>query len=491
MGSQPRSRVLDAVDALKALDRSRAAYLLGEELRLGPPTGDRWRSVAKLAGHIGEIDLALEAGRRFAMTEPQVIAPALQYLSNLVTFGRVDQAKDQFAKLPMLQKMQPDALVFLGTIFSQDGDFDEAERLYREAIAKKPALAQAWFALSAIKTFSLDDPDRREMERLRATIAKGDPSAYARFLHGLAKAWHDAGEADRAFALCLEATALRQQERRYDAKLTERFVLGLIRDFTADKMASLVPPIEEPCRAIFVNGLPRSGTTLVEQILVSHSQVAEGGEINLLRAAMIPAGDYSFGAAVNYQQRARAGEDPWGQVARDYRRMLDVRFPEPGHVVDKTLIHSHVMGLLLHTLPKARVIWMRRNPEDVALSCFRNYFSSVLPWTCSLNDIGHFLSLEDRLFEHWTRLFPDRILPVPYESLVRDPATWIQRILQHVGLTDEPQVQDFHAIKRSVRTASVQQVRTPISTSRIGQAEAYSAHLEPFRRAYAATREKV
>src|SRR5690606_5585061 len=129
-------------------------------------------------------------------------------------------------------------------------------------------------------------------------------------------------------------------------------------------------------------------------------------------------------------------------------------------------------GLLLHVLPDARVIWMRRNPEDVALSCFRTFFSSPVPWSWSLEDIARYFLIEDQLFAHWTAQFPERILVVPYEGLVREPGVWIEKILAHSGLPSEPQVHEFHKTRRSVRTASVSQVRQPISTDRIGQSQA-------------------
>jgi len=217
--------------------------------------------------------------------------------------------------------------------------------------------------------------------------------------------------------------------------------------------------------------------------LVSHSEVENGSELNLLRAALIPTGDRSLQGALAYQKRVEA-RDPWGALAADYFRMLEMRFRTERLVVDKTLGQSHFMGLLLHMLPEARVIWMRRNAEDVALSCFRNFFSSPLPWSWSLADIGRFFVLEDRLFAHWIEQFPERILVVPYESLVSAPEEWIPRILDHAGLPDEPQVREFHATKRNVRTASVQQVRGPISTASIGLSRAYDEHLAPFRAVY-------
>jgi hypothetical protein len=335
-----------------------------------------------------------------------------------------------------------------------------------------------------IKTFAPDDPDLAEMERLRPAIERGtEPAIFARFLYGLAKAWHDCGDYDRAFALYSQGAALRRMGEKWDPEALGRHADGMIRDFTPEAVARLQPSRSER-PALFVNGLPRSGTTLVEQILVSHSQVAEGGEVNLLRAALIPTGDYSLAGALRYEQRMAGRPDPWGALAKSYFHMLEMRFRTAKLVVDKTLGQSHFMGLLLHMLPQARVIWMRRDPEDVALSCFRNFFSSQIPWSWSLEDIGRFFAIEDCLFAHWTQAFPERILVVPYESLARTPEEWIPRILAHAGLPDEPQVREFHATRRNVRTASVQQVRSPISTARIGQAEAYAAHLAPFRAAY-------
>jgi hypothetical protein len=142
------------------------------------------------------------------------------------------------------------------------------------------------------------------------------------------------------------------------------------------------------------------------------------------------------------------------------------------------------MGLILHALPSSNVIWMRRSPEDTALSCYRNFFSSPIPWSWSFTDIAHYFRLEDRLHAHWAALFPERILTVAYEDLVRNPKDWIPRILKHSGLSDEPGVYAFHENKRSVRTASVQQVRRPISTDRIGSARGHEPHLAQFWAAY-------
>ena len=168
MEPQPsQSRVLEAVAALKDCDRDRAVALLEEELRHGPASGDRWKSVARLAGHIGEIEVAIEASRRYAQTAPQTLERLLHYWGDLAQYGRTDIAREEVGKLPVQMRDHPGVLHFLGTLAAQEGDFANAEARYRDAIARTAYAPQTWFALSMIKTFTPDDPDLAQMERLR------------------------------------------------------------------------------------------------------------------------------------------------------------------------------------------------------------------------------------------------------------------------------------------------------------------------------------
>jgi tetratricopeptide (TPR) repeat protein len=483
MADASAQRILGAIERLTAGEREAAARLLQDELRSGGESGERWRSVQRLAGQIGEIDIAIEAARRFAATQPVTLARLLTYYGELTASGRTDSAREEIERLPEQARNHPTMLHFLGTVAGQEGDFALAEDYYRRALALDDLLPQTWFALGMIKTFAPGDADLERMMALRPRIRGGHKEVEARFLYGLGKAHHDIGEFDRAFAFYSEGATLRRAEEIYDEARLEAFSAALVREFDRNAAKRLLPSQAGDQRVIFVNGLPRSGTTLVEQILASHSRVEDGSEINLLQAALIPTIDYSFEGALRYQQRA-GGSDPWGKLARDFRRMLDMRFRTSGLVIDKTLSQSHLMGLLLHVLPESKIIWLRRKPEDSAISCFRSFFSAQLPWSWSLSDIGHFFALEDRLYAHWMANFPERILTVPYEELVRDPQAWIPRIVEHAGLEMEPQLFEFHRTRRSVRTASVQQVRSPISTSRIGAAEAYAKHMGAFHQAY-------
>lgn len=469
---------------LQRFDRRGGAALLAAELRDGPPSGERWRSAGLLAKQIGEIDFAIECARRFAGTAPPTLERLLHYWGELAEAGRADEAVVEIDRLPAAARNNPGVLHFAGALAGEAGDFEGAEQYYRKALARSPGQAQTWFALAMIRRFRADDPDLAAMDRIRPAVARGDPAIHARFLYGLAKAWDDAGDRDRAFRLYDEGATLRRSRERFDAHALARSVDRLIEAFTPDALARLTPSGQRATRSLFVNGLPRSGTTLVEQIVASHSSVGGGAEVNLIRAALIPTGDYGLAGALAFQQRHGVTADPWGELARDYNRMIDMRFRASGLVVDKTLSQSHFMGLMLHALPAAKVVWMRRDPADTALSTYRSFFSAAIPWSWSLTDIAAYYRQEDRLFRHWTALFPDRILVVPYEALTRDSETWIPRILSHFGLPDEPGVRRFHETRRSVRTASVQQVRSPISAARVGAAAAYGRYMDAFRQAY-------
>jgi tetratricopeptide (TPR) repeat protein len=482
MADPSAERILGAIELLKAGERDGAVGLLSDEVRLGAPSGERWRSVQRLAADIGEIEIALEAARRYAQTEPARLDRMLYYATELAANGRTGEAVEQVARLPDTWRRHPSVLLFLAMREAEGGEFERAIENLREMSSESPL--QAFAALAMLKTFQPGDPDLGAMERLLPDVSHQEPMLKARFLSCLGKAYDDCGEYDRAWGLFERSAAIRRRLETWDSGHHEDLAEALIRDFTAEGAKHLTPVSQPRRRALFATGLPRSGTTLIEQILVSHSQIAEGAEVNFVRASLSGnTFDNSFAGAMEYQQRF-AGADPWGRVAANYFRMLEMRFRTDALVVNKMPLLSIQMGLILHMLPEARVVWVRRNPDDAALSCFRTFFSQPVAWSWSLEEIGRCFAVEDRLFAHWSEQFPERILPVSYEEFVQNPTGGIPAIMDFVGLPMEPQQRESHRTKRRVHTASVRQVRDPISAARVGAAAAYSKHLAPFRDAY-------
>ena len=485
-----KQHVFLALSLLKDGRRDDAAGCIAQALAVGPPSGDQWKNIAMLAGQIGEIELSLEASRRFSQTRPVKLSKLLHYWRELIGFGRGDIVEAQIAAHDAAIREHPAVLHILGQLAAEKGDFERANELYLRVVGLDQYAHKAWFSLAMITDMKTRPDWVARMEALAAKPGTVDSAARARLLYALAKAHHDRGDHAQAFAYYRQGADARRSEGQYQPERMEALARRLIEGFDAASLSSLHLPQAQPKASIFVNGLPRSGTTLVEQILVAHSKVADGGEVNLARAALTPTVNYDFDGAQRLDKGSADG-DPWGRIALNYQRMLAMRFRTPSLVVDKTLTQSQLMGLILHAMPACPIIWVRRRREDVALSCFRTFFTSPLPWCWDFASIGHFIAVEDALYEHWRDVGGSRILTVPYEELVAAPERWIPDMARFAGLEWEEGMLRFHNQKRPVRTASLQQVRRPISTAAIGQAEAYAPFMGDFQANYDATRERL
>jgi len=234
-------------------------------------------------------------------------------------------------------------------------------------------------------------------------------------------------------------------------------------------------------RPIFVTGLPRSGTTLVEQIICAHSSVDDGRELGLLTHLHE---DIRGNEPDDLSAYLKAGHS-LDELRDTYLDLLRQRLPGDARVVDKTLRLSRGMGLLQGILPDAPLVWLRRDPLDCAWSCFRTWFGRRNDWSWTQEGIAEHFRLEDRLVDFWASELGEKILFVPYRELVEEPARWTDRISAHCGLTVEPGQYQPHKATRTVTTASAAQVREPINRKGIGSAEPYREFLGSFIDAYA------
>jgi hypothetical protein len=268
----------------------------------------------------------------------------------------------------------------------------------------------------------------------------------------------------------------------YDRQADRASAAEAVEGYTAEDIAAAIArqPGEPTGRAIFVTGLPRSGTTLVQQILTSHSTVDAGGEIGRLGLLAGEVGGSSYRALERYLSRSGVA----GTAQRLWGHLLVERFRTPGRVVDKSLDSSRFLGLAAALLPEAPLVWLTRDPLDRAWSCFRTYFVAGLPWSFDLADMAFHFRLEDALLRRWQEILGDRLLVVPMEALTSEPEPWIRRLLAHCRLAEEPQVFAPHERGGTVTTSSVMQVRRPINRDAIGSAKPYRQFLEPFIEAY-------
>lgn len=434
---------------------------------------------------LGEGSTAIAAAERLVLATPHDLQGRLAHVQLLAQNGRELQARAVAEALVGSAPHVSAIWHLLGSCRATLGELEASQADFRQAIAlagNSYAAAPSWLSIAeASNATSCEDVEA--MERLVAQPASTPPEREARgaVQFALGKVYDDRGLIDQAFAAYSEGANAVNALRGAAIQATDGFVDGVVSDFTAQVLSELPPSDVTSIRPIFVLGLPRTGTTLVEQILVSHDSVHRGAELNLFKAASLPIGGFSMRDVVVF---AKLHPEGLSRVGATYLELLEDRFGAEGRVVDKTLNHSRYLGLIHHVFPNARFIWLRRDPGAAAWSCFRTWFARGVGWSWSLENIAHHFRAEDKLHAHWTQVMGDAILTVPYESLVSDPVPWIARMVDHVGLTFQDGLQDFHQTKRAVTTASFAQVRRPVYSSSREAWKRYETHLQPFFDAY-------
>lgn len=371
---------------------------------------------------------------------------------------------------PMIRVKLADALLFRG-------DIAAAAEEYRAALRLQPRCGPAWWGLAGVKTerFQADELARLETLAGDATLAEPDRIAIG---FALAKALEDERRYADAYATLLEANA--RQRRRIDWN-AEEFVARVER-----MLALFTPgiataaPAELGREVIFVVSLPRSGSTLTEQILAAHPQVEGASELGDLGAVIA---EESHRRREKFPDWApRADGDDWSRLGRRYlERTARWRRRRP-RCTDKMPNNWLYLGAALAMLPGACVVDCRRDPLETAWSCFRQLFSQGAPFAYDFDDLAAYGGAYDRAMRHWQALFPRRIHTQSYEALLADPQAQIRALLAFCGLPFDDACLDFHTASRAVRTASAAQVRQPLRGD-TARGDRYGDLLEPLRAA--------
>jgi tetratricopeptide (TPR) repeat protein len=390
--------------------------------------------------------------------------------------GRLADAEKSARHALLLRPDAPDTLALLGSLAIDHGRFDEAEALLHKALGVDPELPEALASLAALRKMSTADaPWRDAAER---ALSRGPPAAHAINLHhALGKYYDEVDDRDSAFAHHRMGNELARRTRsRYDrAAMTQRVTrtLAAFDRSTLEALGSAELASERP---VFVVGMPRSGTSLTEQILASHPEVHGAGEL----LYWIFAADAEREAAP--EQRAATIV----RLGRDYLEGIAPLAPHASRVVDKLPVNFRHIGLIRAALPGARFIHLERNALDTCLSIYFQGFSAAHPYATDLGDLAHYYREYRRLMTHWrATLPPETLLDVRYEDLVENPEEWSRRMLAHIGLAWDPRCLDFHLTERPVLTASNWQVRQPIGKGSVGKWRRYDRFLEPLREALA------
>lgn len=466
--------------ALVARERGRINEIVAELLARRAPLGRQWQTLTGVMLHNGELHLARAVAE--ALVRDSGGAPAARFVQASVCARSGDLAGAR-AVLKGLATTAPDRLGYLytlGMVELNSGDVAAARVLLEEAVTVQPRSGQAWLAL-AMAEGTRDSGLAERLLRAETGMAAAHAIEQAQYYYALGKLHDERGDVDAAFAAFARGAAAARTLASYDRRTDAVSARDAIDGYTPVMLADVQAQIGvETARPIVVTGSPRSGTTLVEQILASHSEVAGGGELG--RFALV-GGDLGGFSAATLERWTAAGK-PAEALTKLYLHLLEEQFGRDGRVVDKTLDASRYLAAFAALLPNAPLIWLRRDPLDRAWSCFRYYFAQGVPWSYDLGDIGFHFRLEDRLLDGLRAFLGERLLVLDYETLVTEPDATIRKLVGHCGLTVEPQVFEPHKAARAVTTTSVLQVRQPINRKGIGAAERYRRHLQPFLDAY-------
>jgi len=365
----------------------------------------------------------------------------------------------------------------MGVALQEIGRRDEACRAFETAIALAPRSGRFYRHLADCKRFTVGDPALKAMQGLAAGRASLPEEDRRQLLFALAKAAADLGEHERSFGYLLEGNALKRRQIDYD----EARVLGeftRIRTvFSRELMAARGGVGHNSALPVFIVGMPRSGTTLIEQILASHPQVFGAGELTDIGDA---AARLNGAAGCFPEIVASLPDEVLHQLGARYIDAARARAATADRITDKMPLNFLYVGLIHLVLPNARIIHASRDPLDTCLSCFATLFTGEHRVAYELGELGRYYRAYQGLMEHWARVLPRGVLlEVEYEDVVADLERQARRIVAHCGLEWDAACLGFNGSKRPVRTASATQVRQPIYHSSVGRWRAYGDLLKP------------
>jgi tetratricopeptide (TPR) repeat protein len=439
-----------------------------------------WRGLGQALMALGRLKEADAAARRLVKIEPENPQSWITIASVSTRLMRQEEALEAYEQAARLKPEEVRLRMSIGHIHKTLGRRPESEAAYKAALAMDPGIAEAYWSLADLKNYSFSDAEIAAMQRL-LTSDKRERSNTAQLCFALGKAFEQRQQYPDAFAYYARGNTLRRLDAPFDIEHFERRTARIRAFFDTAFFAKRAGSGDPSAAPIFIVGLPRSGSTLVEQILASHSSVEGTMELpNIINIT------HRFDDMVTSRDGypETVGTAPIGLLSALGSRYLEETAPlRTGceHFTDKLPNNFSHVGLIHAILPHATIIDARRHPMDSCFSTFKQHFAEGQTFSYDLTDLGRYYRCYLSLMDHWDAVLPGKVLHVQYEELVRDPEANIRRLLEHCRLPFEPACLSFHETRRPVRTASAEQVRQPLYTSGVGYWRHFEAELEPLR----------
>lgn len=454
-----------------------AAAYYRRALRAAPTDPDLHVLLGIVLQRLGEVDAAINTLRHACELAPDWPLAWYNLGEMLRADGRVSEAVQALEAALAIDPDVTRVQLALARAYASIGRIDDAAAHLRDTLRRDPAHAEAWWSLADLKTVRLDAADIAQLDHL---LARGDLAPDARVLLGftLAHALEDHGDYARAFDVLAAANALQRRASPWDAPAERRRIDAIVRVFGQPVTAA--PDSGRGREVIFIASLPRSGSTLVEQVLASHPQVEGANEITDLR-------DIIRAEAMRqrnpYPTWVPAATSPdWERLGTRYlARTMRWRERKP-RFTDKNVLNWLFVGAALAMLPAAKVVLVHRDPVETCLACFRQWFEEGSLFSCNLDDMADRCIDFWRLRELWLRNHPGNVLDLAYEDLLATPEITTRRLLEFCQLPFDPACLAFHRTQRAVMSSpSAAQVRQPLRHD-TARAARYGDKLDALRR---------
>ncbi len=443
-----------------------------------PLLGEGWMRVVQLTRALGDYEAALEAVDYWIAARPDDPGRREVRIETLERMARTDAALNEAIALSDTPGGETSGLYHQGICLARHAKKDESIPVLKRILDLDPTKTAVWDYISAQKKFVAGDEDIARLEADYQRLQNGDPNILAPIVHSLGKAYDDIGDVDRAFEKLTEVGQIMRRFKPFDVSGPVKYCGRLANTFTRSFFEQTKVPSCDDATPVFVIGPPRSGTTLLEQMLSTHPAIFTGGEHTLLRMATYRLKNFE---PFELRDAYGANQNVFADCGRTYVERIKRRFGAHARITDKTLINHFFVGVLHMALPNAKIIWARRDNRDTAWSCFKTRLQGNR-WTEDINDIVTYVKAYDRLMSHWKDMMGDDLLVVDYETLTDRPNDIMQAIFSHIGVDDHDGWRNFHKADSAVATASLGQVRSPLNRKSVGAWHKYEKYLaEPFR----------
>ena len=461
-----------------------ASHLFERCLELAPDFNAARHSYALILMRQQKPEAAIHEAEKLLALEPNNPNFLTLMGSILVRIGDQSAALEIYEKVLKNYPNQARAQMSYGHTLKTVGRLDESIEAYKKCIRLSPEVGEAYWSLANLKTFRFSDEDIENMRR-QVTAEGGDADDQSHLAFALGKALEDRGEYDESFKFYKRGNGIRRIEHRHSPKVN---VMESVRQVRALPKAFFEQRRGWGCQApdpIFIVGLPRAGSTLLEQILASHSKVEGTTELQDIIAISRKLGAKCRENPSGKYPEILAGmtADQFLELGESYLETTRIQRSDTPFFIDKMPNNFRHIGLMHLILPNSKIIDARRHPMGGCFSGFKQLFAHGQTFTYGLEDIGKYYRDYVRLMDHWDAVMPGRVHRVQYEEMVGDTETQIRALLDYCELDFEEQCLKFYETDRAVRTPSSEQVRKPIYKEGLEQWRNFEAHLDPLKEA--------